>query len=153
MITNLNALLDTISRSEGTYNIGDNGYNVLVGSTQAHPYLFTDYADHPRILVPLKSGIKSSAAGRYQILERTFDEYKKCLDLPDFSPLSQDKIAVRMIKDNGAADDILAGNFTATAQKIGNLWASFPDNDYGQAQHTMDQLTEWYKEFGGQFSS
>ena len=50
----------------------DNGYDVIVGGT-----LFNGYADHPRqpIFLP-KLGIYSTAAGRYQLLARYFDDYK-----------------------------------------------------------------------------
>jgi muramidase (phage lysozyme) len=53
--------------------------------------------DHPRQYVPIVSGPnigqKTSAAGRYQYLGRSWDEAKKALGLVDFSPESQDKAA------------------------------------------------------------
>ena len=74
---NVCAFLDTLAVSElgaRLLAVSDDGYNVLVGSTWSHPHLFASYADHPRTLVPLPNlGIKSSAAGRYQFLERTWD--------------------------------------------------------------------------------
>lgn len=74
-----------IATAEGTAKLGDNGYNVLVGGS-----LFTGYADHPRKAVYLpKYRIKSTAAGRYQILSKYYDSYKKSLKLKDFSPASQ----------------------------------------------------------------
>ena len=76
-----------IAWSEGTTRIesSDNGYNVLVGGAQ-----FDGYADHPRQLVFLpKLGVYSTAAGRYQLLARYFDDYRASLGLPDFSPESQ----------------------------------------------------------------
>ncbi len=72
MTPNEKAFLDTISFSEGTYGKGDDGYNVLVGGS-----FFDGYDDHPRISVYLPSlNIHSTAAGRYQLLERYFDAYK-----------------------------------------------------------------------------
>src|SRR5271155_5299338 len=94
---NREAFLSTIAWSEGTSRVAgsDNGYNVLVGGT-----LFTSYADHPRVSVFLpKLNIYSTAAGRYQLLERYFDSYKALLDLPDFSPASQDAIALQQIDE------------------------------------------------------
>ncbi|EPU0333441.1 lysozyme, partial [Enterobacter hormaechei] len=85
--SNLQAFLDMLAWSEGTSRIkgSDNGYNVVVGGS-----LFTSYADHPRKLISLpKLGIKSTAAGRYQLLSRYYDAYKKQLGLKDFSPASQ----------------------------------------------------------------
>lgn len=45
------------------------------------------HADHPRVLVDLpKLKIQSTAAGRYQLLRRYYDAYKKTLGLKDFAP-------------------------------------------------------------------
>ena len=53
--------------SEGTDNDAENqklgGYDVIVGGE-----LFTDYSDHPRKLVTLNPKLKSTGAGRYQLL-------------------------------------------------------------------------------------
>ena len=53
--------------SEGTDNgrqkTRNHGYDVIVGGE-----LFTDYSDHPRKLVTLKPKLKSTGAGRYQLL-------------------------------------------------------------------------------------
>ncbi|KAJ6768493.1 hypothetical protein OIU74_022201 [Salix koriyanagi] len=48
--------------------------------------LFTDYSDHPRKLVTLNPKLKSTGAGRYQLLSRWWDAYRKQLGLKDFSP-------------------------------------------------------------------
>ena len=53
--------------SEGTDNgrqkTRNHGYDVIVGGE-----LFTDYSDHPRKLVTLNPKLKSTGAGRYQLL-------------------------------------------------------------------------------------
>src|ERR1700742_991434 len=100
-MNNLDAFLKMIGFSEGTLFIphSDEGYRVIVGSTPAHPHLFLSYADHPRIAVRLSPTLTSTAAGRYQILERFYDSYKTSLNLPDFSPTSQDAIATQMIRE------------------------------------------------------
>src|SRR5690606_3093589 len=89
---NVRAFLDMLAWSEGTDNgrqpTRDRGYDVIVGGQ-----LFRSYADHPRVLVDLpRLGIQSTAAGRYQLLRRYYDAYRKTLNLRDFSPLSQDLI-------------------------------------------------------------
>lgn len=143
--SNLAAFLDMLAFSEGTANLGDAGYNVLVGGT-----LFNGYKDHPRIAVPLpRLGIKSTAAGRYQILARFFDAYKRTLGLPDFGPESQDRIAVRMISEQGALPDIAAGRFEAAVLKCRNIWASLPGAGYGQHENTMGALAVHYVKAGG----
>ena len=63
--------------------------------------LFTDYLDHPRKLVTLNPKLKSTGAGRYQLLS-VMDAYRKQLGLKDFSPKSQDAVALQQIKERGA---------------------------------------------------
>ena len=146
MMSNLQAFLDTIAYSEGTDNgrqlTKDRGYDVVVGGS-----LFTDYSDHPRRLVDLpKLGIKSTAAGRYQILARFYDAYKKQLSLPDFSPKSQDKIAIQLIKECKALDDINAGRIKDALVKCRSRWASLPGAGYGQMEHKADTLINYFKD-------
>ena len=63
------AFLDMLARGRsgtdnGTYRETRNhGYDVIVGGE-----LFTDYSDHPRKLVTLNPKLKSTGAGRYQLL-------------------------------------------------------------------------------------
>lgn len=75
------AFLDMLAVSEGTSTDpdSDDGYNVIVGGA-----LFIGYADHPRRLELPRLGISSTAAGRYQLLARYFDAYRKQLSLSDF---------------------------------------------------------------------
>ncbi len=153
MNTNRKAFLDMIAHSE----LGDallaksnNGYNVIVGSTPDKPILFTSYLDHPRQLIDLpKIGVKSTAAGRYQVLARYFDAYKKSLKLADFSPDSQDRIALQQIKEQRALDDIDAGRFVAAVHKCANIWASLPGAGYGQHENAIDKLQVAYQNAGG----
>lgn len=81
------AFLDTLAGSESA-----GGYNKLYGGGD-----FSGYADHPRQNIPITSGPNmgktTSAAGKYQFLGSTWDEQKKKLKLPDFSPESQDAAA------------------------------------------------------------
>lgn len=151
MSANLDAFLTMIAVSEGTEPIGDRGYNCVVGSTLAKPILFTSYADHPRIHVRLRPDLISSAAGRYQILERYFDAYKAQLGLPDFGPESQDRIALQMIREQRALPDIEAGRFDDAVAKCSNIWASFPSpgNRYGQHQNALADLRAAFTGAGG----
>lgn len=148
MTPNQKAFLDTIAWSEGTIRIpnSDDGYNVLVGSTPSHPLLFTSYADHPRVF---NKELDSTAAGRYQVLARYYDAYKLMLDLPDFSPDSQDTIAMRQIFESGACADIEGGNLTSAIAKVAHIWASLPLSPYGQHENTFKQLVVAYKQAGG----
>lgn len=131
--------LDIIARSEGTLNKGDNGYNVLFGGNT-----FNSYAAHPNVETAFTQtdGKKnvSSAAGRYQILTPTANELSNQLGLKDFSPVSQDKMALALINQHGALDDVLTGNYEQAINKLGNVWASLPSSNYPQPKNTMEQV-------------
>lgn len=149
-MSNLDAFLTMIAVSEATNDIGDRGYNCLVTSTVSHPILFPSYADHPRIHVHVRDGLVSTAAGRYQILERIFDAYKAQLHLPDFSPGSQDLIALQMIRECGAFADVVAGRFDEAVSKCASRWASLPGNThYGQHQNALVDLRQAFAGAGG----
>ncbi|NIJ89443.1 muramidase (phage lysozyme) [Xanthomonas campestris] len=150
---NVVAFMDMLAWSEGTDNgrqpTKDRGYDVLVGGG-----LFQGYANHPRVLVPLpKLRISSTAAGRYQLLQRYYDAYRKTLGLSDFSPLSQDKIALQQIRERRALPLIQAGKITEAIAKVSNIWASLPGAGYGQHEHKLDNLLAAYKRAGGKVGS
>lgn len=148
-MSNLDAFLHMIAVSEGTLMGADNGYNVLVGSMPAQPLYFGSYKDHPRIKVQLSPSLYSTAAGRYQILERYYDAYRQQLNLSDFSPAAQDAIATQMIRERGALSDIEAGRFDEAVAKCAALWASLPGAVYGQHTNRISFLRDAYTAAGG----
>lgn len=148
-MSNLDAFLTMIAVSEGTEPIGDHGYNVIVGSTVEKPMLFSSYADHPRIHVRLRPDLVSTAAGRYQILERYYDSYKDQLHLPDFGKESQDIIALQMIRECDAFADVAMGRFDVAVGKCASRWASLPGNNYGQHQNALASLRQVFTGAGG----
>lgn len=152
---NLKAFLDMLAWSEGTstsrYTRND-GYDVVVGGIDS-PNTFSSYLDHPSVLVTVnKAGLKSTAAGRYQLLQRYWKVYKEQLALRDFSPASQDAVAVQQIKERRALPDIEAGRIEQAIMKCSNIWASLPGNGYGQRQHDMAILIDQYQKAGGKLS-
>ena len=144
---NERAFLDMIAYSEGTAGHGDDGYNVLFGYGT-----FDSYADHPRIYVPFGK-TNSSAAGRYQILARTWDSLKVKIDLPDFSPASQDAAALELIRERGALNDVRAGRITSAIDKCRKVWASLPGAGYGQPERKLTNLMNAYASAGGTLES
>ena len=147
---NVCAFLSMLAWSEGTDNgrqpTRDRGYDVIVGGQ-----LFRGYADHPRVLVDLpKLRIQSTAAGRYQLLRRYYDAYRKTLNLRDFSPLSQDLIALQQIRERRALPLIQAGKIAEAIAKVRNIWASLPGAGYGQHEQKLDRLLDVYRQAGGE---
>ena len=148
MSQNLKAFLDMIAFSEigpALLAVSDNGYNVIVGGA-----LFHSYWDHPRKLVWLpRLHINSTAAGRYQLLARYFDAYRVSLKLHDFSPASQDAIAIQQIKEQRALPLIESGDFSAAIDRVSNIWASLPGAGYGQHENKLADLEKAYRAAGG----
>jgi muramidase (phage lysozyme) len=101
------------------------------------------------MLIKLSDKLSSTAAGRYQILKRTFDAYKKILNLPDFSPVSQDAIAKQLIRERLAIQDIEAGRVIEAIHKVSNIWASLPGAGYWQHEHRIEPLVVAYRTAGG----
>jgi muramidase (phage lysozyme) len=148
MIANRKAFLSTIAWSEGTDNgrqpTANRGYDVLVGGGQ-----FTDYADHPRQVVMLSRQLASTAAGRYQLLARYWDVYKRQLNLSDFGPDSQDAVALQQIKECKALPDIDAGHIAVAITKCAHIWASLPGAGYNQHENKMSDLLSKFINAGG----
>ena len=75
-INNQRKAFDMLAWSEGIDNgrqkTRNHGYDVIVGGE-----LFTDYSDHPRKLVTLNPKLKSTGAGRYQLLSCWWDAYSQ----------------------------------------------------------------------------
>ncbi len=146
--TQLRAFLDLLAYSEGTDNgrqpTNNHGYDVIVGGK-----LFYDYSKHPGVYVKLNPRLTSSAAGRYQILEKFAKHYMKQLRLPDFGPDSQDKIAIQLIKECKALDDIYAGRIHRAVYKCRSRWASLPGAGYGQHEQKIEKLIAVFKKAGG----
>lgn len=123
---NVEKFLKLITFTEGT-DRQKTPYNELFGFTN-----FVGYSSHPNILIR-SSNYSSTAAGRYQILKRT----AKMLKMKDFTPESQDMAAIELIKQAGAYNFVLAGEWEKAIEKTNNVWASLPGSPYGQPTHKM----------------
>ncbi len=146
---NVRAFLDLLAWSEigpGLLEHSDDGYDVLVGSTDRAPLLFDSYATHPNVY---NRRCNSTAAGRYQILARYWPHYRDLLKLPDFGPVSQDLYAIQQLRERKALPLIESGHITAAIALVSNIWASLPGAGYGQHEHEMKNLLAAYKVAGG----
>jgi len=156
MTQNEQAFLTMIAFSEGTVNhplTVDRGYDVIVTGLDGVYEIFTNYSSHPFENRPGKLinhlGLYSTASGRYQLLKRYFNAYRDSMSLPDFSPQSQDKIALHMICECNATIDIMTGKIISAINKCSSRWASFPGSNYGQPQRKIEQLVQAYVNAGG----
>lgn len=156
-MSQISAFLDMLAWSEGTSNhvaTKNKGYDVIVYGIDGKPETFTDYSDHPFAKgrpgkVFNKKGERSTASGRYQQIVKYWPAYKKQLSLPDFSPASQDKLAIQLIRECKALDDINAGRIEQAIHKCRSRWASLPGAGYNQREHSMEKLIAVFKASGG----
>ena len=124
------AFLDMLAWSEGTDNgrqkTRNHGYDVIVGGELLH-----NYSDHPRKLsTKPKTQINAGADAVF------FPVGAGCLPqaawLKDFSPKSQDAVALQQIKERGALPMIDRGDIRQAIDRCSNIWASLPGAGYGQ---------------------
>lgn len=136
IINNPNArkMLDLISSSEGT---SQNGYNTAFGGGYIH-----DLSAHPntRSTFTQTDGKTNTttAAGRYQFLNSTWQGLQKQYGFKGFSPQEQDLGALALLSQNGALPYVLKGDFNTAIQKSGGTWASLPSSQYAQHKKSWD---------------
>jgi muramidase (phage lysozyme) len=141
---NLTAMLDTIAWAEGT----NDKYNIAyTGAT------FASYEAHPRQIY-CANEICSDAAGRYQFLSTTWGPIADRLKLPDFSPASQDRAAIQLLKDNNCYGAAVRGDVRSMADRCWAVWASLKSSkgqklDARQNTHSIERLKAKYQEFLG----
>lgn len=123
---NTQKFLDFVGKAEGA------DYNTIVGGGK-----FNSYAAHPNVVgLRTKEG-PSTAAGKYQILNSTYQDIAPKIGVTDFSPESQDRIALELIKRAGALEDVQKGNYQAAIKKLGPTWASLPSSTYSQPKRSQ----------------
>ena len=142
------AFLDMLAWSEGPITDVRKPEIMVMTSLQAESYLLITPIT-PHKLVTLNPKLKSTGAGRYQLLSRWWDAYRKQLGLKDFSPKSQDAVALQQIKERGALPMIDRGDIRQAIDRCSNIWASLPGAGYGQFEHKADSLIAKFKEAGG----
>jgi muramidase (phage lysozyme) len=138
------ALLDTISWTEGTLGRENNGYNILVGYNSNHTgrkidNWKEDYSNGHQGLTWYYPPLNSTAAGRYQFLEGTWEEESnKNLRLSNapFSKDNQDVLAFKRMKwrlnlmgiDYAYIESALIDKekFVKVSNALAPEWASWP---------------------------
>ena len=143
----LTAFLSLIGWAEGA------DYSTIVTGVDG-PQTFSDFSDHPfapqfnrpPVVVRRVPLLESTAAGRYQLLYRYWPVYRKQLGLADYSPASQDAIAIEQMKERGAVALLGTGDVERAILHCSTIWASFPGNSYGQGGKSMDALLEKFRE-------
>ncbi|MFC6690958.1 MULTISPECIES: lysozyme family protein [Pseudomonas] len=102
---NVKAFLVAIAESEGGSYHAKYGYGWAPGF-KTGKWTFTDESTHPGA----GHGGKTTASGMYQITIATWREYAEKMGLTDFTPNTQDLIAVDILRTLGVIDKIKAGD-------------------------------------------
>lgn len=126
----------------GESSTGPGAYRMIVFGGS-----FDSWADHPRIYKPTAGGLKTSAAGAFQITATTWDDIQRTLHLPDFSPASQELAATFLIRRRGALADVVAGRWAAAIRKCRKEWTSLPGAS--EAGYGMARALEVLARYGG----
>lgn len=139
------SILDLIAWAEGTdQEIGNTkkGYNIIFTFAT-----FSDFSKHPRI-TKCSGRLCSTAAGRYQFLDKTWDSLQRNLKnagfqpFPSFGPEYQDQAALYLIDwKRGVLDEVDRGNFQGFLQEGAKEWASLPYPPTGKSFY--GQPTAW----------
>lgn len=137
------ALHDSIAWAEGTKDHAKDGYNVMFSFK-----LFNSCQKHPNQCLAFGNTC-STAAGRYQFLNGTWNSVKAAKSLPNFEPESQEKGAQYLVKTvrkvTVPADrPMTAAEFSNAMSKLSWEWASLPPGRYGQPVKTHAQMRNMY---------
>lgn len=126
----------------------DGSYNMLNGGKR-----FSGYSDHPYAGTNKNTGY-GVAAGKYQFMPGTWNDYKRKLKLPDFSPQSQEIAALALARDRYRAKtggnldrDLEAGKVMQAAKALSPTWTSLPGGAE-RNKHTASFLDRYQRNLG-----
>jgi len=150
--SNVKAFLDTIADCEGAdYNFK---YGAIKGKKN-DKWRFTDYSTHPGA----GFGGKTTAAGRYQITKANWTENGiNKMGLSDFSPHTQDLIAVEGLRQINAIEAVIDGDMTVAIGRAAKTWNSMPlgkgaaNRVVGQHYFKYEEIVSMFKGYGGKVS-
>jgi muramidase (phage lysozyme) len=145
---NVQAFLKAIADAEG------GGYDFKYGAVKGRrndPWRFTSYSTHPG---PGSGGV-TTAAGMYQITKATWEDHgERRMGLTDFTPETQDLIAVSILRGSGAIEKIKDGDIESGVEQASHQWAALPKGRgqpgrYNQPYVEFDRFEASYRAAGG----
>ncbi|HHG7052947.1 TPA: glycoside hydrolase family protein, partial [Klebsiella pneumoniae] len=63
--------------------------------------------------------------------------------------VSQDRLAIQLIRERAALEDLQQGRIERAISRCRNIWASLPGAGYGQREHCLDRLVAVWRKAGG----
>ena len=142
---NVKAFIASIAAAEG----GD--YNLKYGGVKGKKndkWQFSDFSTHPGA----GSDGKTTAAGMYQINQGTWKEMGAKMDLSDFSPGTQDLLAVEILRTIGVIDSIVSGDISIGLSAASRRWAALPEGA-GKAGRYSPQPYMKYEDFEASYKN
>lgn len=130
---------------EGESNQTEAAWTVLYGGGH-----FESFDDHPRIRFPITYQGKpnyTTAAGAFQIVERTWNDFTKAFGPMPFSVQNQTLCAVWRLAYRKALDDVLAGRIDEAIRKCIDEWTSLG------LPRIQARAAQVYEAFGGRIAS
>lgn len=145
--SNVKAFIGAIAAAEG----GD--YDLKFGGVKGRKndkWQFSDYSTHPGV----GADGKTTAAGMYQINKSTWKEMGARMGLSDFSPETQDLLAVEILRSSHVIDSIAEGDVDGALKAASRRWAALPQGPaqtgrYDQPYMKYDEFVATYKKLGG----
>jgi muramidase (phage lysozyme) len=128
----------------GESNQTEDAFHILYGGGR-----FDSFADHPRIRFPIVYEGKpnyTTAAGAFQIIEKSWNDFTAKFGPMDFSPGNQLLCTVWLIDRAGALDDVIEGRINAAIRRLGPVWTSL------KLSRIQAQAPEIFQRFGGSLS-
>ena len=116
---NVAAFLKAIAQAEG------GGYDFKYGAVKGKrndPWRFSDFSTHPG---PGYGG-ETTAAGMYQINIATWRQHGGNMGLSDFSPKTQDLIAIEILRSINIMEKIKEGDIANAVGPASRKWAALP---------------------------
>ena len=90
----------------------------------------------------------------YQINKSTWNEMGAKMGLSDFSPETQDLLAVEILRTIHIIDNIVAGDIDTALNAASRRWAALPQGPneggrYNQPYMSYEKFIDTYKKLGG----
>ncbi|WP_054052999.1 hypothetical protein [Pseudomonas nunensis] len=153
---NVKAFLDTLAQIEGGDYHAKFGFGWAPGF-KTGKWTFSDESTHPGA----GHGGSTTASGRYQITKPAWSESSiDAMGLSDFSPGTQDLIAVELLRTVSAIEPLISGDLKTTIGKACRKWEALPmgpgmanrplkGKPSGQPYTEYDEVINIYKGYGG----
>lgn len=119
------------------------GYDTLLVDGEAQATTFLDFGTFPN-----RDG-KSLSAGRYRICGADYARLSAEFSITDFSPLSQDRLALLCLWEEGVMPLILAGQLHAAIDAASHAWPELRISPLATEKHLWAELIGVYRAAGG----